>query len=354
MTPLYRPPVSQQPTPAEIAEWTDGTLVEAASAPERVTGVGTLGTALPTELSFISDRKRAKNAGECKAGLLLTPVGLDLPGRARVEVGHVWAAVATVMERLYGEPGSSGRIHPSAVIGEGAKLGKDVTIEANSVIGEGCSVGNGVHIGPNCSVAAGCSIGERTRLYSNVSLQGHVQLGRDVILHSGVVIGADGFRYEAGGEGILKIPQVGAVIIEDCVEIGANSSIDRAFIHETRIGYGTKIDNQVQIGHNCIIGKFCLICGCVGMAGSVTVGDGVIMGGGVGLRDGLTIGSGAQIAGGSQLADDVPPGGQVMGYAAFPIRDFIKSQSYFRRLPELARRLAALERAKKDASSDPA
>lgn len=352
MSSLYRPPASRQPTPAEIAEWTGGKLVDAASAPERLTGMGTIGTARPTELSFISDKKRAKNATECQAGLLLTPESLDLPGRARVEVDHVWTAVATVMKRLYGEAESGGGVHPSAVIGERAKLGENITIEANAVIGEGCTIGDGARIGPNCSVAPGCTIGERTRLYANVSLQGYVELGRDVIVHSGVVIGADGFRYEAGGEGILKIPQVGAVIIEDRVEIGANSSIDRAFIHETRIGYGTKIDNQVQIGHNCIIGKFCLICGCVGMAGSVTVGDGVIMGGGVGLRDGLRIGSGAQIAGGSQLADDVPPGGQVMGYAAFPIRDFVKSQSYFRRLPELARRLAALERAKKNESSD--
>jgi UDP-3-O-[3-hydroxymyristoyl] glucosamine N-acyltransferase len=145
---------------------------------------------------------------------------------------------------------------------------------------------------------------------------------------------------------------VGTVILEDHVEVGANSTIDRAFLHETRIGYGTKIDNQVQIGHNCRIGKFCLICGCVGIAGSVTIGDGVVLGGGVGVRDGITIGSGAQVAGGSQLGEDVPAGAQVMGYPAFAVRDFIKSQSYFRRLPELARRVAALERSIKDSSSE--
>lgn len=351
MSSLYRPPAALQPTPAEIAEWTGGTLVEGEAAPERLTGMATLTTALPTEISFISAKKRAKGAAECKAGLLIAPEGLDLAGRARVEVAQVWPAVATVMQRLYREANGSGGVHPAAVVGENVELGKDVTLGACCVIGDGCRIGDGVAIGPNCSVAPGCVIGEGSRLYSNVSLQGHVELGRNVILHSGVTIGADGFRYEPGPEGILKIPQVGAVILEDFVEIGANTTIDRAFIHETRIGYGTKIDNLVQIGHNCTIGRFCLLAGCVGMAGSVTLGDGVMMGGGVGVRDGLKIGDGAQIAGGSQLGDDIPPGGQVMGYAAFNLRDFVKSQSYFRRLPELARRLAALERDRNKSSS---
>jgi UDP-3-O-[3-hydroxymyristoyl] glucosamine N-acyltransferase len=353
MTALYRPRPACEPTPRELAEWVDGCLVNAAKAPERLTGFGTLETALPTEVTFIGDSKRVKTAAQCEAGLFITPYGLEVPGRARLEVKHVWSAVATILSRLYGEAPAAVGVHPSAVLGDDVQLGADVLIEAGCVVGNGVKIGARARLGPNCTVDPACVIGEGCRLHAGVALQGHVQLGRNVVLHSGVVIGADGFRYEPGPQGILKIPQVGAVILEDEVEVGANSTIDRAFIHETRIGYGTKIDNQVQIGHNCRIGKFCLICGCVGIAGSVTIGDGCILGGGVGVRDGLTIGSGAQIAGGSQLGEDVPAGGTVMGYAAFPARDFIKANAYFRRLPELARRLAALERLSKNAPDKP-
>jgi UDP-3-O-[3-hydroxymyristoyl] glucosamine N-acyltransferase len=349
MTAIYRPQPACEPTPQELAEWIGGCLVDGALAPERLTGMGTLENALPTELTFISDAKRIKSAADCRAGLFITPLGLELPRRARIEVKHVWSAVATILNRLYPEPSSEPGVHATAVVGRDVQLGEGVTIEAHSVIGDRASLGKGVRIGANCSVAPGCVVGEGSRLHAGVALQGSVRLGRNVILHSGVVLGADGFRYEAGPMGILKIPQVGTVILEDEVEVGANSTIDRAFINETRIGYGTKIDNQVQIGHNCIIGKFCLICGCVGIAGSVTIGDGCILGGGVGVRDGISIGSGAQIAGSSQVAENVAPGAQVMGYTAFPVRDFIKSHSYFRRLPELARRLAALERQSKAA-----
>lgn len=352
MTQPYRPHSVVHPTPEEIAGWVQGRLLRAGGAPERLTGMGTLETALPAEMAFLTDKKRAKGVDACRAGLLIAPEGLDLGERARVEVKQVWPAVVTIMERLYAPPTPAPGVHPTAVIGVGAQLGEGVSIGPYTVVGEGSRLGRGVVLGPHVSIDAGCVVGEGSLLYAKVALQGRVNVGRNVILHSGVVLGADGFRYEPGGpQGLLKIPQVGTVILEDHVEVGANSTIDRAFLHETRIGFGTKIDNQVQIGHNCTIGKFCIICGCVGIAGSVTLGDGVILGGGVGIRDGLTIHSGAQVAGGSQLGEDVPAGAQVMGYAAFAVRDYVKSLSYFRRLPELARRLAAVERRNKDASS---
>lgn len=351
MSQLYRPIPVCEPSPDEVAAWLEGRLLDAAGAPARLTGFAALDTALPTEISFITDKKRVKSAAGTQAGLLLVPEGLELAGRARIEVKHVWVAVAALMQRLYPEPEAAPGVHPTAVIGKGVMLGRDISIGPYCTIGDGARIGDRVCIGPHCSLDAGCVVGEGTRLHSKIALQGRVELGRHVILHSGVTLGADGFRYEPGPQGILKIPQVGTVVLEDWVEVGANSTIDRAFIHETRIGFGTKIDNQVQIGHNCRIGKFCLICGCVGLAGSVTIGDGCILAGGVGVRDGLTIGSGAQIGGGSQLGEDVPPGATFLGYAAFEARDYIKSLSYFRRLPELARRIAALEREVKDVTA---
>lgn len=353
MSQLYRPSALSNPTPEEVASWVGGRLIQGEGAPERLSGMGTLDTALPEEMAFLTDRKRAKGLETCRAGLLITPEGLDLGDRARVEVKAVWPAVAAIMDRMYAPPPAEPGVHPTAVIGEGAQLGEGVSVGPYAVIGAGARIGRAVVLGPHVSVDDGCVIGDGSRLHAKVALQGRVEVGRNVILHSGVVLGADGFRYEKGGpQGLIKIPQVGTVVLEDHVEVGANTTIDRAFLHETRVGFGTKIDNQVQIGHNCTIGKFCIICGCVGMAGSVTLGDGVVLGGGVGIRDRLTIGTGAQVGGGSQLGEDVPAGATVLGWGAFEARDYIKSMMLFRKLPELNRRLAALERAGKTSSID--
>lgn len=187
--------------------------------------------------------------------------------------------------------------------------------------------------------------------HSHVTLQGAVEVGRNVILHSGVTLGADGFRYEPTPTGPLKIPQVGRVVIEDDVEIGANSAVDRAFLNETRIGRGTKIDNLVQIGHNCIIGKYCIICGCVAMAGSCIIEDGVILGGAVALRDGVRVGAGSMVGARAGIHKDVPPGSIVGGYPLVPMREHLKIQSQITRLPEMAKRLREVERALDAAST---
>lgn len=345
MTDLYRPPVALRPTPAEVAQWVGGELHDPGNAPDRLEGFSPLATALPSEISFISDLKRIRLAADSRAGLLLTPRGAHLDGRARVEVDHVWTAVAELMGRLYPEPAAPEGIHPTASVDPSAEVGAGVSIGAGCWVGPGVRLAEGVRLGANCSIDAGCSVGAGSRLHAGVSLQGIVRIGRGVIIHSGCTIGADGFKYEAGKAGILKIPQVGIVVIEDQVEIGANTTIDRAFVHETRIGYGTKIDNQVQIGHNCNVGRFCIICGCVGMAGSVTLGDGCIVGGAVSFRDGITIGPGSQIAGASAVGKDLPAGSIVGGMPAFAAKEWIRSASLYQRLPELSNRLRALEKA---------
>lgn len=345
---LYRPPSALQPSPAEIAEWTGGTPADIENAPERITGLSTLQEARPDELSFLAAPSHKKAALASAAGLLLAPPAIALDGRPRIVVDHVWKAVAEVMRRLYPDPPPVPGVHPTAFVDNGAKLGKDVSIGPFCSIGRGAEIGDGAILGPHCSVNAQCRIGEASRLYSNVTLQSLVHVGARAILHSGVVLGADGFKFEAADGRALKIPQVGIVIIEDDVEIGANSAVDRAFLHETRIGAGTKIDNLVQIGHNCRIGRSCLIAGCVGMAGSVTMEDGVLVGGGSSFRDGITIGRGAMIGGASVIGKDVEPGAIILGYPAIGMNEFLRASGHFAKLPQIVSRVQALEKILKE------
>jgi len=169
-------------------------------------------------------------------------------------------------------------------------------------------------------------IGRNTTLHPNVTIYTHCRIGDDVILHANVVIGADGFGYrpDPSGRGLVKLPHRGIVEIHDRVEIGAGSCVDRARFGATVIGEGTKIDNLVQIGHNCRVGRSCVICGCTGIAGSVTIGDGVQIGGNCGLGDNLTIGNGVKIAGNAALMHDVPDGATYAGYPAMPARDYMR------------------------------
>ncbi len=339
----YQPQAAVQPTPAELAEWVGGELHDAEGAPERITGLATLDDASSTELAFAGQEKHFKAAASCGAGLLVVPAGSGLERRARIEVAEVWPAVAEILRRLYPDPVPQAGVHQTAVLGEGVKLGTEVSIGPYCVVGGGVEIGDGAILGPHCSIAPGCRIGEASRLHSFVAFQGIVEISRCVTLHSGVVLGADGFRFVPGREGALKIPQVGRVVLEDEVEIGANTTIDRAFLHETRIGYGSKIDNLVQIGHNCAIGRHVIIAGCCAIAGSVTIEDGCLIGGHSSFAESVTVGAGSVIAGRTAVTKSLPAKSVVAGYPVMPVREFHKSQAQFRRLPEIAKRLSKLE-----------
>lgn len=339
----YQPQAAVNPRPEEVAEWVGGELHDAAGAPERITGLATLDDATSTELAFAGQRKHLQAAASCGAGLLVVPTGSGLEGRARIEVAEVWPAVAEIVRRLYPDPVPEAGVHSTAVLGRSIKLGSDVAIGPYCVLGDGVEITDGAILGPHCSIGPGCKVGGSSRLHSFVSFQGVVEIGRHVTLHSGVVLGADGFRVVPGREGALKIPQVGRVVLEDEVEIGANTTIDRAFLHETRIGYGSKIDNLVQVGHNCTIGRHVIIAGCCAIAGSVTIEDGCLIGGHSSFAERVTVGGGSIIAGRTAVSKSLPAKSVVAGYPVMPIRDFHKSQAQFRRLPEIARRLSRLE-----------
>ncbi len=232
-------------------------------------------------------------------------------------------------------------IHPSAVIGGNVEIDESVSVGPNCFVGDNSKIGAGTTIGPNVVIGNDVKMGNDCVLHPNVTVLDGCEIGNRVILHSGVVVGADGFGYIEVEGRRKKVPQVGIVIIEDEVEIGANSAVDRATLGATRIGRGTKIDNLVQVGHNVKIGEDCVLCGEVGISGSCEIGDKVIFGGQAGVSDHIKIGSGAIIGGKSGVISDVPAGAFFSGFPARPHRETMKSLSLLRKLPEIVENLEA-------------
>ncbi len=235
-------------------------------------------------------------------------------------------------------------VHRLAATAADARLGADVSIGAFVAVGEGSSVGDRTVIFPNVTVGAGARIGSDCVIHSNVAIRERVTIGNRVILQNGVVVGGDGYGFVRRGDGTHeKIPQVATVVIEDDVELGANTTVDRPAVGETRIKAGAKIDNLVQIGHGVVVGRNTLMAAQVGIAGSTEVGDDVVFGGQVGVGGHLTIGRGAVAVGQSGVTSSVEPGALVAGYPAIGNREWRKASAIFKRLPELKRRIEELE-----------
>jgi len=307
-----------------------------------VTHVDALERAAPGAITFIRSAKFAARWASSSASAALVTRGLDVPGhdaarRALLLVPDADLALNTVLEafasrqapeaRLSGVHGTaavelSATVDPTAWIGPLCRVGPDAHIGAGACLVAGVSVGRGVRIGRHCVLHPGSCVYDRCTI------------GDGCILHAGAVIGADGFGYRPApdGRGVVKIPHIGTVELGAGVEVGANSCIDRAKFGVTRVGAGTKIDNLVQIGHNCDIGRACLICGLVGIAGSVTLGDGVIVGGQAGIKDNVTIGPGARIGAHAGVECDVPAGEAWSGYPARPHIEDYRLHAFIRRL----------------------
>ncbi|MXN45894.1 UDP-3-O-(3-hydroxymyristoyl)glucosamine N-acyltransferase [Shinella kummerowiae] len=218
-------------------------------------------------------------------------------------------------------------IASGAYVDPEARLEADVSVEPMAVIGKGAEIGEGTRIGPGAIIGAGVRIGRNCSIAAGATVQ-YALIGNDVIIHPGARIGQDGFGYAPGLKpGMIKIVQIGRVIIQDNVEIGANTTIDRGTMDDTVIGEGTKIDNQVQVGHNVRIGRHCGIVSKVGIAGSTRIGDGVMIGGASGINGHITIGDGVQIAAMSGVVADIPPGEKYGGVPARPMRDFLRDMA---------------------------
>jgi UDP-3-O-[3-hydroxymyristoyl] glucosamine N-acyltransferase len=317
-----------------------------AGDPQReLEGLRALASAGPRHLSFFTDPSLRREAEASAAGAILTgPAARGLrhdlliaddPGLALIEI----------LGLFHPEPARPAGVHPTAVVGPGARVAPTASIGAYAVVGEGCEIGDGAVLHPFVCVGAHSRVGAGAVLHPHVVLYPRAAIGARVVLHAGAVVGADGFGYIARSGRHLKIPQVGIAVLEDDVEVGANSAIDRAALEETRIGAGTKIDNLVQVGHNVRVGRSSILCGQSGIAGSSTLGDGVVLGGQSGVSNRVTIGDGARVAGKSAVFADVEPGLQVAGTPAIDASRWRRQVAILERLPEIRRRLAAIERA---------
>jgi UDP-3-O-[3-hydroxymyristoyl] glucosamine N-acyltransferase len=236
--------------------------------------------------------------------------------------------------------------HPSAIVEADAALASDVYVGAHAYIGHGVSIGAASVVGFGVYIGDGVSIGSGALIHSNVSVIAGCRIGDRVVLYTGCVIGSEGFGWAFVEGRAERIPQVGNVVLDDDVEIGALTCIDRAQLGSTRVGAGTKIDNLVQIGHNCRIGKHCVIAALVGLAGSTVIGDDVRVGGMAGFRGHLTVGSGVTIAGGTGVWGDIAQGATVSGSPAHDHREELRRQVMIRKLPKLFDRVEALERSR--------
>ncbi|HUP44813.1 MAG TPA: UDP-3-O-(3-hydroxymyristoyl)glucosamine N-acyltransferase [Thermoanaerobaculia bacterium] len=328
-------------TVGEIADLVGGTYEGAREI--RIAGVAPLGEAQEQHLSFLSNPRYAPLLETTKAAAIL--VAADHPGKSTrfIRVRDPYYAMATVVGRYFaGRPRPQG-VSPLASVAASARLGRNAAVGPFTTIGDGTVIGDDVVIYSHVAIEPGCVIGDGTVIYPHVSLYERSQIGRRCIVHSGVVIGADGYGFAQEGGKHHKIPQIGIVRIEDDVEVGAGTCIDRAALGETVIGEGTKIDNLVQIGHNVKVGRHCLLISQVALAGSCELGDYVVMAGQSGISGHLKIGAGVQVAAQSAVIKDVESG-KVMGTPAVPFREFARREVLIGRLPDLIRRLEELEK----------
>ena len=279
-----------------------------------IRGVATLTDASEDQLSFLGNLFYVPQLSTTHAGAILVPEDLDGNDARFIRVSKPHAALAEILDRFFNLRHATPGISPQASIAKTAKVGANVAVSAF------CSIGEDVEIGDD------------TILYPNVTIYDGCKIGRRCILHSGVVIGAGGFGFAQVGGRHRKIPQIGIARIEDDVEIGANSCIDRAALGETVIGEGTKIDNLVQVGHNVRIGKHCLIVAQVGIAGSTELGDYVVAAGQAGFSGHLKIGNRAQVGGGAAVFHDIPDGTKVIGSPAIEFREYARRDMMLKRL----------------------
>lgn len=330
-------------TAASIATMVGGKLVGIGNV--EVDAVAPLDRAGPRDLSFLSSERYAAQFAETRAGVVLIApelAGSESPTRARIIVDRPHEALLGVLPTLYRQPVVIAGVHPSVTIGRGVNLGLRCSIGAGVVIGDGCVIADDVILGANCVLADGVEIGARSHLHPNVTLYAGTRLGDRVIVHSGVVLGSDGFGYVYRDNQHQRIPHVGRCLIENDVEIGSNTTIDRGSISDTVIGAGTKIDNLVQIGHNVRVGRLCLLMSQVGVAGSATIEDGVILAGQAGIGGHLTIGRGARIAGQAGVFGDVPTGETWSGYPARPHKESLRAHAALFKLAKLLRPIERL------------
>jgi len=294
------------------------------------------------DLTFIASQKYIKMLRTTRAAVILAPPGTVEPDKNLIIVADPYEAFGKLLAKFYPVDHGPAGVSPDAYIEEGAQVSPEATILPRAFIGRGARIEKGAVIYPGVFIGRNASVGEDSILYANVSVYANCIIGKRVILHSGVVIGADGFGFAAPGAGNTKIPQVGIVQIDDDVELGANTTVDRATLGKTWIQRNVKIDNLVQIAHNVVIGENSAIAAQTGISGSTKIGKSVIIGGQVGIVGHISIGDNAMIGASSGIHKDIPAG-QVGGGAPFlPYKEWMKVESSKVKLPEIRVQLKQL------------
>jgi UDP-3-O-[3-hydroxymyristoyl] glucosamine N-acyltransferase len=312
-----------------------------------ITGAAGMDEAAPGQVTFLANPRYTPRVKSTQASAIYAAANVDMD-RADILVLRAkdpYLAYTRALRLFHPDPCFEAFVHPTAVIDPTAQIHQDVWIGASAVIGRAAQISAGVRVYANATIYDEVVIGKDSVIHSGVAVRERTRIGERVVIHNNSVIGCDGFGYAKDEERRwLKIPQTGRVVIEDDVEIGAGTTIDRASVGETRIGRGTKIDNLVQIGHSCTIGEDSLLCAQVGLAGSSHIGDRVILAGQAGVAGHNKIGDDVVLTAKSATSHDVPAGKMISGIPAFDNRDWLRSTAAFRRLGEMQRTIRALEK----------
>ena len=317
-------------------------------------GVAGIEDAGPGEITFFTNPKYAPELRSTRASAVILGENSEAAPCAMLRAKQPYLAFARAVA-LFEDPWRPAPgVHERAWVAEDAVLGADVSVGPYAVIGEGVHIGPRTIVHPHVTIGRHAEIGDDCIIHARVSIRERIRIGHRVIIQDGAVIGSDGFGFARRADGTHhKIPQIGAIVIDDDVEIGANTTIDRPAVGETRIGAGTKIDNLVQIAHGVTIGRNVLLAAQVGIAGSVTIEDNVTLAGQVGVAGHITLGQGVIATAQSGIPNSVAAGEFVSGYPAIPNRDWLRSSAVFRKLPELKKRIAELERRIKELEDMP-
>ena len=298
----------------------------------------------PGDLTFFTNPKYARELKKTAASAVILSEKAEAAPCAMLRVQHPYLAFAKAVALFAADDQPAAGVHPLASVAPTAEVAADASVGPFTVIGDGARIGARSVVHPNVTIGSGARVGADCVIRSQVSIRERVRIGDRVVVQDGAVIGSDGFGFAARPDGThQKIPQIGGVVIEDDVEIGANAAIDRPAVGETRIGAGSKIDNLVQIAHGVTIGRNVLLAAQVGIAGSTTIEDSVTLAGQVGVSGHITIGKGTIATAQTGIPNSVEAGSFISGYPAISNRDWLKSSAVFRKLPELRKAVADLE-----------
>jgi UDP-3-O-[3-hydroxymyristoyl] glucosamine N-acyltransferase len=296
------------------------------------------------QITFITGRNHLKDLERSRASAVLVPLDTPALHLPLLRLKNPRLAFARTLELFYVKPYQASGVSEKAAIGANVVIGADPSIHPFAVLADDVKIGERVTVHPGVSIGRGSAVGDDSVIHANVSIGENIRIGKRVIINSGAVLGREGFGFVTDGGRHHKIPQVGGVIIEDDVEIGANSTIDRATLGNTVVKQGTKIDNLVHIAHNVTLGEHCILVAQVGISGSCTIGNWVVLGGQVGMADHVTIGDRVMVSAQSGIIKDIEPAQTVGGTYTMPQRDWLKVQAVLPKLPELKKRISDLEK----------